>query len=92
VQRFEAALVKGIANYVCLDRLITARAEGSLDTQQWKWHRLLEMLNDPARAFRGDFETLGFHLPDDLRSSISGRFGEPSGMPCEYVNQLKLPH
>jgi Rad3-related DNA helicase len=72
IQPFEASLVKGIANYVCLDRLQTEWAEGSLDTRQWEWRRLIEVIEDPAHIFQGDFETLGFQLPATLRSKICG--------------------
>jgi Rad3-related DNA helicase len=70
LQHFEAALVKGIANYVCLDRLATERTEGTLDTQRWECRRLCEVIADPVRTFPGDFDTLGFQLPGDLRGSI----------------------
>jgi Rad3-related DNA helicase len=94
IQPFEAALVKGIGNYVCLDRLEAERAEGLLDTQRWEWRRLSEVIDDPARAFQGDFETLGFQLPGDLRSSICGDSDQcawnkcPSFRDC-YVHQMR---
>ncbi len=94
LQPFDAALVKGIGNYVCLDRLETERAEGSLDTQRWEWRRLIEVINDPAHAFQGDFETLGFQMPGDLRSSICGDSDQcawnkcPSFRNC-YIRQMR---
>lgn len=72
IQPFDAALVKGIGNYVCLDRLEAERAAGSSDTQRWEWNHLIEAVDDPASTFRGDFESLGFQLPGDLRNKVCG--------------------
>ena len=87
LQPFEAALVKGIANYVCLDRLATERTEGTLDTQCREWRWLLEVIEDPACAFRGDFETLGFQLPGDLRGSICGDADLCAWSKCPYFSE-----
>ncbi len=94
IQPCEAALVKGIGNYVCLDRLEAERAEGSLDTQRWEWRRLIGVIDDLAHAFGGDFETLGFQLPGDLRSRVCGDSDQcawskcPSFRAC-YVRQMR---
>ncbi len=94
IQPCEAALVKGIGNYVCLDRLEAERAEGSLDTQRWEWRRLIGVIDDLAHAFGGDFETLGFQLPGDLRSRVCGDSDQcawskcPSFCDC-YVRQMR---
>ena len=94
IQPFDAALIKGIGNYVCLDRLEAERTEGSLDTQRWEWRRLSGVIDDPAHTFQGDFETLGFQLPGDLRSSICGDSDQcawnkcPSFRNC-YIRQMR---
>jgi Rad3-related DNA helicase len=94
VQRFDAALVKGIGNYVCLDRLQAECAEGLFDTQRWEWRRLLEVIDDPTHPFGGDFETLGFQLSGDLRGRLCGDSDLcawskcPSFREC-YVRQMR---
>jgi Rad3-related DNA helicase len=94
IQPFEAALVKGIGNYVCLDRLETERTGGSLELVWWEWQRLIETINDPTRIFQGDFETLGFQLPGDLQSRICGDSDQcawnkcPSFHDC-YIRQMR---
>lgn len=94
LQPFDAALVKGIGNYVCLDRLETERAEGSLDTQRWEWRHLIEVVNDPTHAFQGDFETLGFQMPGDLRGCICGDSYQCAWSKCPsfrncYIRQMR---
>lgn len=94
LQPFEAALVKGVANYVCLDRLATEQVEGTLDIQRGEWQRLREVITDPAHAFRGDFDTLGFQVPGDLRSSICGDADLCAWSKCPcfrecYVRQMR---
>ncbi len=94
IQPFEAALVKGIGNYVCLDRLEEERAVGSLDTQRGEWRRLIEVIDNPAHAFQGDFETLGFQLLADLRNRICGDSDQCAWSKCPcfgecYVRQMR---
>src|SRR5260370_7804829 len=40
VQRFDASLYKGVNNYLCLDRLAPAFAEGLPDTQHQQLHHI----------------------------------------------------
>src|SRR5712692_3712304 len=60
VQPFEAALVKGVGNYVCLDRLEEEQQGLQFYTQDETFTRLVELTTDPGAAFNGDFETLDF--------------------------------
>lgn len=94
IQHFDAALVKGIGNYVCLDRQEAERMEGSPETRWPEWPRLLGVLSDPARIFDGDFELLGFQLPAELRVRIGGDSDQCAWSKCPffqrcYVRQVR---
>src|SRR5947207_4664622 len=65
VKQFEAALVKGVGNYVCLDRMEHENAYTQHYTKNRDFQRLLRMTQEST--FDGDFETLGFQLPSDIR-------------------------
>jgi Rad3-related DNA helicase len=90
IQPFEAALVKGFGNYVCLDRLEAERVEGSLETQRREWHRLIEAVDDPSGAFRGDIESLGFQLPGDLRNKVCGDRDLCAWSKCPFFSQCYI--
>ncbi len=90
IQYFEVALVKGIGNYVCLDRLEAERTDGSPDTRRWEWHRLVEVMNNSAFAFNGDFGTLDFQLPGDLRSKICGDSDQCAWSKCPYYHNCYI--
>ncbi len=70
IQPFEAALVKGMGNYVCLDRLEEERHGMQFYAKNADFMRLLNLTEDPDAHFNGDFETLGFPLPGDIRSRV----------------------
>ncbi len=94
IQYFDAALVKGIGNYVCLDRLEAERMEGSPETRWWEWPRLLEVISDPTCAFNGDFELLGFQISAELRARIGGDSDQCAWSKCPffqscYVRQVR---
>jgi Rad3-related DNA helicase len=63
----QAALVKGMANYICLDRLSEERRFQDL-VQSPAFARLEEQLTDPY--FDGDLDLLPFALPPDIRRRI----------------------
>lgn len=67
---FEAALVKGMGNYVCLDRLENERNGMQFYAKNADFTRLYHFTEDPDARFNGDFETLGFPLPGDIRSRV----------------------
>jgi Rad3-related DNA helicase len=69
IKRFDAALVKGVANYVCLDRVEEERTGLQFYAKSRDFQRLLDTINDST--FMGDFETLGFPLPGDIRSKVA---------------------
>jgi len=71
IKDFEAALVKGVGNYVCLDRLENERVGMQFYAKNTDFKRLVDITNDPDAEFTGDFETLGFQLSSDIRSKVA---------------------
>ena len=62
--QFEAAVLKGRGNYLCLDRLREEAAFQRMMGGTRGWARLLEWKEDTTT---GDFEDLDITLPGDLR-------------------------
>src|SRR5262249_6140354 len=71
IKHFEAALVKGMSNYICLDRVEAERVGMQYFTKNQDFKRLLDIINDPEPTFTGDFKTLGFRLPADIRGRVA---------------------
>src|SRR5260370_5763402 len=71
IQNFEAALVNGMGNYICLDRLEKARVETQFYLKNPDFTRLLNIVNEFELNITGDFETLGFTVPNDIRSRVN---------------------
>ncbi len=83
IKDFKAALVKGVNNYVCLDRLEEERTEGlQVYVQNPVFQRIVEETNDPS--FGGDFEELSFHVPAELRQTICGNSDRCAWTKCRY--------
>lgn len=91
IQAFEAVLLKGMGNFLCLDRLLNYRLakfgpskiddpmEGiDEDTQ-------LAELIDALRMNEGDFEKLDFR--SDLQLKINGNIEECTGAECPFHNK-----
>jgi Rad3-related DNA helicase/serine/threonine protein kinase len=70
VKDFEAALVKGVNNYLCLDRLEDQRVGWQHLTRNPELQRLLAVVNGDDQ-FSGDFETLDFQISADMRSRVA---------------------
>src|SRR5438874_7258294 len=51
IKKFEAALVKGVGNYVCLDRVSTEQTGIQFHTKNRDFKRLLEVMSDEEAAF-----------------------------------------
>jgi Rad3-related DNA helicase/serine/threonine protein kinase len=95
IKRFPAALVKGMGNYVCLDRLQEERIGMQFYAKNREFMRLLKMTEDEESTFNGDFETLGFPLPGDIRSRINGDRDQCAWSKCNffadcYVRKMKV--
>jgi Rad3-related DNA helicase len=84
IKPFEAALVKGAANYVCIDRVESERVGMQFYTKNRDFKRLLDIVNDPDSTFSGDFETLGFQLPADIRSRVATDSDQCAWSKCEF--------
>lgn len=84
IKAFDAALVKGVNNYVCLDRVERERTGLQFYVKNRDFMRLLDTLNKPPSGFNGDFETLGFQLPADIRSKVATDSDECAWSKCSY--------
>jgi Rad3-related DNA helicase/serine/threonine protein kinase len=84
IKRFEAALVKGVSNYVCLDRVENERISMFYHTKNEQFKRLLDIVNDEDSHFSGDFETLDFQLPADIRGRIATDSDQCAWSKCSF--------
>ncbi len=84
IQDFGAALVKGVGNYVCIDRLESERTGMQYYAKNADFQRLVDITNDPDSDFMGDFETLGFQLSNDIRSKVATDSDQCAWSKCGY--------
>ncbi|MBV8695444.1 MAG: ATP-dependent DNA helicase [Ktedonobacteraceae bacterium] len=84
IKHFEAALVKGVSNYVCIDRLENERVGMQFYGKNREFSRLVTMVNDADSTFMGDFETLGFQLPADIRTRVATDSDQCAWSKCNY--------
>ncbi|HYX49027.1 MAG TPA: ATP-dependent DNA helicase, partial [Ktedonobacteraceae bacterium] len=91
---FEAALVKGMGNYICIDRLEKERVEMQPLLKNPDFTRLMNIVEEFELNITGDFETLGFALPNDIRARVNADSDQcawrecPSFSKC-YVRQMR---
>ncbi|WP_069804294.1 helicase C-terminal domain-containing protein [Thermogemmatispora onikobensis] len=95
IKPFEAALVKGMGNYLCLDRLESERLGMQLYAKNREFRRLYELTQDPGADFNGDIESLDFPLSADLRSRVVAERDQCAWSKCPfffdcYVRQMRL--
>jgi len=86
IKHFEAALVKGVGNYVCLDRMESERTGMQFYAKNADFKRLVDITNDPDANFTGDFETLGFQLSSDIRSKVATDNDQCAWSKCNYFS------
>ncbi|HVB73381.1 MAG TPA: helicase C-terminal domain-containing protein [Ktedonobacteraceae bacterium] len=86
VQNFDAALVKGVGNYICLDRLEDER-KGLGAARNSDFSRLLNVVQEFELTISGDFETLGFPVPGDLMHRVNADRDQCSWTECKYFKQ-----
>ncbi len=86
IKHFEAALVKGVGNYVCLDRMESERTGMQFYAKNADFKRLVDITNDPDADFTGDFETLGFQLSHDIRSKVATDNDQCAWSKCNYFS------
>ncbi|HZO71550.1 MAG TPA: helicase C-terminal domain-containing protein [Ktedonobacteraceae bacterium] len=84
IKHFEAALVKGVNNYLCIDRMESERVGMQHYTRNREFKRLLDIVEDPDADFSGDFETLGFQLPSDIRGRVATDSDQCAWNKCSY--------
>ena len=96
IKYFEAALVKGVNNYICLDRVDKERIGMQAFAKNRDFQRLYDFMNEPETGinFTGDFETLDFQLPHDIRSRIATDSDQCAWKKCDffedcYVHQMR---
>ena len=86
IKHFEAALVKGMGNYLCLDRMENERVGLQFYAKNREFTRLVDITNDPDSTFSGDFETLDFQLPGDIRSKVCADSDQCAWSKCNYFS------
>jgi Rad3-related DNA helicase/serine/threonine protein kinase len=94
IQDFEAALVKGMGNYICLDRLEKERIETQPFLKNPDFTRLMNIVKEFELNISGDFETLGFTLPNDIRTRVNADSDQCAWRECPffsrcYVRQMR---
>ena len=96
IKYFEAALVKGVSNYICLDRVENERVGMQMFAKNRDFKRLYDFINEPETGinFSGDFETLDFQLPGDIRSRVATDNDQCAWKKCAfyedcYVHQMR---
>lgn len=87
IKHFEAALVKGVNNYVCIERMETERVGMQFYAKNAEFKRLYQMTQDPESTFLGDFETLGFQLPADIRTRIHADTDQCAWTKCSFYSE-----
>ncbi len=90
IQDFEAALVKGMGNYICLDRLERERIETQPFLKNTDFTRLLNIVREFELNITGDFETLGFTLPHDIRSRVSADSDQCAWRECPFFSKCYI--
>jgi Rad3-related DNA helicase len=85
IRHIDAALVKGMGNYICLDRVAQEQHTGLQHyTKNSDFQRLLERIQESDERFAGDFEMLGFTLPADIRGKVNADRDQCTWSKCSY--------
>ena len=92
IQDFEAALVKGMGNYICLDRMDKERIETQYLLKNPDFTRLLNIVREFELNISGDFETLGFTLPNDIRSRVNADRDQCAWRDCHFFSRCYVRH
>jgi Rad3-related DNA helicase/serine/threonine protein kinase len=87
IKHVEAVLYKGMGNYVCLDRLENERNGMQYYLKNAEFTRLVEITLDEHSSFNGDFETLDFQVPADIRSKIGADSDQCAWKKCNFYNE-----
>ncbi|MGH2344092.1 MAG: ATP-dependent DNA helicase [Chloroflexota bacterium] len=87
--RFDAAVLKGRGNYLCLDRLREEEAFQRMMGGTRGWARLLEW---KTATTTGDFEDLEITLPGDLRGRVMSTTRTCVGQVCDLFEECFVEH
>lgn len=87
IRHFDAALVKGMGNYICLDRVEQERVGIQHYVKNPDFQRLLERIEKSDERFTGDFEMLGFTLPADIRTKVNADRDQCTWSKCSYFSE-----
>ncbi len=90
VQHFDASLYKGVNNYLCLDRLTTALAEGLPDMQRQELQQISAVIKHLAVPYTGDFDQLPSQVSSELRSRINGDSDLCAWSKCRYYGDCYI--
>src|SRR5579859_754655 len=90
IKHFDAALIKGMGNYLCLDRFERENRELLPVLRTPTFGRLLKFLQDDVTGasegdpFDGDLDTVPFTLPGELRGRIAADSDQCAWSKCNY--------
>ena len=87
IHYFDAALVKGMGNYICLDRVEQERVGFQHYVKNRDFMHLLERIAEAGEDFAGDFDTLGFTLPADVRGKVNADRDQCTWSKCSYYSE-----
>lgn len=87
IKHVEAVLYKGMGNYVCLDRLENERNGLQYYVKNREFTRLVELTLDEHSSFNGDFETLDFQVPADIRGKVGADSDQCAWKKCNFYNE-----
>lgn len=90
VQPVDASLYKGTNNYLCLDRLATAFAEGLPDTQRQELQQISAVIEHLAAPYTGDFDQLPRQVSPELRGRINGDSDLCAWSKCRYFRDCYI--
>ncbi len=90
VQHFDASLYKGVNNYLCLDRLGTALAEGLPDMQRQELQQIRAVIEQLAVPYTGDFDQLPLQVSPELRGRINGDSDLCAWSKCRFYSDCYI--
>lgn len=90
IQSFDAALVKGMGNYLCLDLLDEERAFQSL-VRQPAFAEMEQLLGDFG-AWDGDLDLLPVALPNDTRGRLAADNDRCAWRGCPHFSDCYVKH
>ncbi|HEX7737384.1 MAG TPA: helicase C-terminal domain-containing protein [Ktedonobacteraceae bacterium] len=86
IRRIDAALVKGMGNYICLDRVEQERVGFQHYVRNPDFMHLVERIEESDERFTGDFEMLGFTLKPEIRSKVNADRDQCTWSKCSYFS------